>query len=47
MAVVSRDALFEMDYLSVFDVALFGKRSCELLVSHSPVDRARELPITP
>ena len=33
------------DYLSAFGVALFGKRSSELLVSHSPVDRGRELPI--
>ena len=35
------------DYLSAFGVALFGKRPCELSVPHSPVDRARDLPITP
>ena len=38
---VARDC----DYLSAFGVALFGKRSHELLVSHSPVDLAREIPI--
>ena len=37
----------DCDYLSAFGVARLGKRSHELLVSHSPVDRARELPITP
>ena len=37
----------EIDYRSAVGVALFGKRSRELLVSHSPIDLARELPIIP
>ena len=37
----------DCDYLSAFGVALFGKRSCELLVSPPPADRTRELPIIP
>ena len=37
----------DSDYLSAFGVALFGRRSRELLVSHSPVDLARELSIIP
>ena len=35
----------KLDYRSAFGVALFGKRSREILMSRSPVDRARELPV--
>ena len=37
----------QLDYRSAVGMALVGKRSRELSVSHSPVDLARELPITP